>query len=71
VFAFDLEAVNLEIPDEFLSLTSLSPEWFNTIAQELDLEICASQELEAACRCFYDYGAISFFRTFFSYVFNL
>jgi hypothetical protein len=59
-----LEAANLEILEEFLSLTSPSPEWLNTIAQELDLKICAPQELEAVPRCFCDYGAISFFRTF-------
>jgi hypothetical protein len=73
VFAFDLalrcrriavmllEAANLEIPDEFLSLTSPLPEWLNNIAQELDLKICAPQELEAARRCFCNYGVISFF----------
>jgi hypothetical protein len=59
-----LEAANLQIPDEFLSLTSPSPEWLSTITQEMDLKICAPQELEAARRCFCDYGAISFFHTF-------
>jgi hypothetical protein len=49
-----LEAVNFEIPDKFLGLTSPSPEWLNTIVQELDLKICAPQELEAARRCFCD-----------------
>jgi hypothetical protein len=79
VFAFDLtlrrrriaamllEAANLEIPDKFLSLTSPSPEWLNTIVQELDLKICAPQELEVTRRCFCDHGAISFF----SCIFNL
>jgi hypothetical protein len=76
VFAFDLafrrrriavmffEAAKIEIPDEFLCLTSPSPESLNTIAQELDLKICVPQKLEAARRCFCDYAAISFFHTF-------
>jgi hypothetical protein len=59
-----LETANPEIPDEFMSLPSPSPEWLNTIAQELHLKICVRQELEEARRCFCDYGAISFFHTF-------
>jgi hypothetical protein len=64
IAVMQLEAANVEIPAEFMGLTSPSPEWLNTIAQELDLKICAPQELETARRCFCDYCAISFFRIF-------
>jgi hypothetical protein len=56
-----LEAACLELPPEFLNITSPSQEWLNGIARELDLRICVPQELEAARRYFCDYEVISFF----------
>jgi hypothetical protein len=56
-----LEAACLELSPELLNITPPSPEWLNKIAGELDLRICAPQELEAARCCFCDYEAISLF----------
>jgi hypothetical protein len=47
-----LEAACLELSPEFLDIIPPSPEWLNGIVGELDLRICAPQELEAAHRYF-------------------
>jgi hypothetical protein len=64
VFAFDLalrrrqiavmllEAVNPETPDEFLTLTSPSPEWFNTIAESWTLKFALLRNLKQLVAAF-------------------
>jgi hypothetical protein len=56
-----LETARLRIPEDLLDVTPPSPEWVNQIGAELELKICAPQEIDAARRHFCDHDSITFF----------
>jgi hypothetical protein len=60
-----LRTAAIKPPFDIMEVEPPSPEWLNGVARELELKICAPQELEAARRQFCDHAAIrSFFVTF-------